>query len=210
MTTTHDPLKHLQANHDLAAFDHPVRSGSVVPVTQTVPPPPDAQPASPLAGRQKMGIGAHGAEFDPATGRWYLELDDYQRDNLLWLFNVMGFSDRASDTLVEPFQFANTGDWLGEIAAMLAKPGPDGRMSLTARRPGSRPNSDPDVLRANVALWLKHKLPSLLPHASFAARYQTALEEIAALHWAAGSWEEMRAKLLAIVNTALAGGTEGG
>lgn len=45
---------------------------------------------------------------------WTLHLNKYQRDNLLWLLQLV-----RSGAL----QFANTGDWTGEIPAMLVPPG---------------------------------------------------------------------------------------
>lgn len=49
---------------------------------------------------------------------WNLKLDQYQRDNLLWLLQLCGYYH--FDRKVEPFHLAHTGDWLGEIHNMLA------------------------------------------------------------------------------------------
>ena len=49
---------------------------------------------------------------------WNLELNEYQRNNLLWLLNLIGYPYPHADS-VQPFQFANTGDWVGEVANML-------------------------------------------------------------------------------------------
>ena len=50
---------------------------------------------------------------------YILSLNKYQRDNLLWLLNLCGYPAKVG--YVEPFQYANTGDWLGEVAIMLSK-----------------------------------------------------------------------------------------
>lgn len=51
---------------------------------------------------------------------WNLKLDKYQRDNLAWLIGLIGhFSFAPAEGGVEPFTFANTGDWVGEIGFML-------------------------------------------------------------------------------------------
>ncbi len=49
---------------------------------------------------------------------WNLELNEYQRNNLLWLLNLIGHPYPHADS-VQPFHFANTGDWVGEVANML-------------------------------------------------------------------------------------------
>jgi len=54
---------------------------------------------------------------------WVLRLNKYQRDNLLWLFNAIGYPCGVAGSEngpVEPFQFANTGDWVGEVSNMLS------------------------------------------------------------------------------------------
>jgi hypothetical protein len=51
--------------------------------------------------------------MDDPGEKWNLTLDKYQRDNLLWLITL------ARDGHISG---ANTGDWVGEIANMLAKP----------------------------------------------------------------------------------------
>ena len=61
---------------------------------------------------------------------WTLTLNRYQRDNLLWLLNRIGYpwdNPHRVDDLGElanaggPRSLQGDGDWLGEIAQMLAK-----------------------------------------------------------------------------------------
>lgn len=47
---------------------------------------------------------------------WTITLNEYQRANLLWLFELIGYTYGKG---VEPFTYANTGDWVGEIPLML-------------------------------------------------------------------------------------------
>jgi len=49
---------------------------------------------------------------------YVLHLNRYQRDNLVWLLTACGYPADMPG-LVVPFVFANTGDWLGEVANML-------------------------------------------------------------------------------------------
>ena len=56
---------------------------------------------------------------------YLLILNKYQRDNLIWLIQMCGMPGGRFQ--VEPFQMANTGDWIGEIYWML-EPG-DGEVS---------------------------------------------------------------------------------
>ncbi len=59
----------------------------------------------------RTSIGADGGR------RWHITLNEYQRVNLLWLLcDLVGYGQPG----VEPFTFANTGDWVGEIPSMLA------------------------------------------------------------------------------------------
>src|SRR5689334_5138792 len=62
---------------------------------------------------------------DPSgyEGRWKLRLNRYQRDNLVWLFGLIGYGAPG----VWPFTLANNGDWAGEFPQMLAKPLPNGK-----------------------------------------------------------------------------------
>jgi hypothetical protein len=51
-----------------------------------------------------------------AERQWHLTLNEYQRANLLWLLcDLVGYGRSG----VEPFTYANTGDWAGEIPNML-------------------------------------------------------------------------------------------
>jgi len=59
---------------------------------------------------------------------WVLVLDKYERDNLLWLFNVIGYpgiepgeegKPNPKKATVEPFHNLNNGDWVGQIASKL-------------------------------------------------------------------------------------------
>lgn len=49
---------------------------------------------------------------------WSLDLNEYQRNNLLWLLNLIGYPYPKAEA-VQPFDLANTGDWVGEVAMML-------------------------------------------------------------------------------------------
>lgn len=84
-------------------------------------------------------------------GRWLLLVNRYQRDNLLWLLNLAGYgfttAGHGEGGVVEharplggdagDFRYANTGDWNGEIALMLAH---DDGCCLISDRHGDRPN----------------------------------------------------------------------
>lgn len=59
------------------------------------------------------------SKYYPKTQTWVIELNKYHRDNLLWLFNAIGYPYGQK---VEPFNCANSGDWVGEIPQMLCKP----------------------------------------------------------------------------------------
>lgn len=83
---------------------------------------------------------------EPKT--WTLVLDEYQRNNLLWLLNVVGYP-YGNVCATEPFHLANTGDWVGEIVLKLA----DGSGSLLH----SNPNVSVENLRKNVDFWFTHK-----------------------------------------------------
>lgn len=75
---------------------------------------------------------------------WNLELDEYQRDNLLWLLNLVGYP-QPDASAVEPFTFANTGDWVGEIVIMLRDT--DGNMIAEGA------NEDPETIRKRIKQW---------------------------------------------------------
>lgn len=80
--------------------------------------------------------------------RWVIELNRYQRDNLLWLLlAVWGCG-------VPPFDRAATGDWVGEIPWMLRLPGQESPQ-LT---PDDHPLCSVDELRRRVQDWLDGKI----------------------------------------------------
>lgn len=79
---------------------------------------------------------------------WTIRLNKYQRDNLVWLFNAIGYPNSASEPGVEPFTLANTGDWVGEIPNMLAKPGQSCVLDEK-----DQPNKSIADLRSDVERW---------------------------------------------------------
>jgi hypothetical protein len=84
---------------------------------------------------------------------WNIRLNKYQRDNLLWLFSIIGYPYGEAGTLygqVEPFHLANTGDWVGEIPNMLARPG--GKILLDDNK--DHPNTSTQELRTNIERWV--------------------------------------------------------
>lgn len=73
--------------------------------------------------------------------RWHITLNGYQRSNLLWLMcDLVGYCKPG----VEPFTFANTGDWAGEIPNMLRD---DHRKVIES------PNTSVDQVRQRVEEW---------------------------------------------------------
>lgn len=76
---------------------------------------------------------------------WSLTLNEYQRNNLLWLLNACGYGHEG----VPPFTCAHTGDWVGEVALMLVHP-EDGVPSLG---PDERANESLEDLAWDVARW---------------------------------------------------------
>lgn len=89
------------------------------------------------------------ARYYPASESWVIELNKYQRDNLLWLFNAIGYPNAKT---VEPFHLANTGDWAGEIPNMLVKPGKDCVIDEN-----DHPNRTIADLKDAVTGWIKNK-----------------------------------------------------
>lgn len=77
-----------------------------------------------------------GPGYDETTGEWNIQLSRYQRDNLLHLINVAGYGACPECERLPP-GLAN-GDWIGEIAWMLAFPGEDCSIN---RDLGDRPNA---------------------------------------------------------------------
>jgi hypothetical protein len=71
--------------------------------------------------------------------KWVITLNSYQRNNLLWLFQVMGD--------IEPFTFANNGDWAGEIPGMLQRP--NGNLLEN----NDLSNSTVEQMRSSVESW---------------------------------------------------------
>ena len=84
------------------------------------------------------------SRYYPASQSWVIELNSYHRNNLVWLLNAIGYPYGKA---IEPFNFANTGDWVGEIHNMLAKP--DGE------DPQARGNTTPEQLKSSIDSWLK-------------------------------------------------------
>lgn len=88
---------------------------------------------------------------------WVLILNRYQRDNLLLLFNALGYGAKG----VEPFTLMNNGDWAGEILQMLAKViEVDGyfrpHMGTYTIDEDDSPNISLDELRNQVETWRKN------------------------------------------------------
>jgi hypothetical protein len=84
--------------------------------------------------------------YDENRNEWVLRLNKYQRDNLLWLLNACGYGNHS--LVVQPFTCANSGDWLGEIASMLAKPGKKCEIDAD-----DQPNMTIEQLRVAVESW---------------------------------------------------------
>ena len=76
---------------------------------------------------------------------WRITLNEYQRNNLMWLLNACGYGEEA----IEPFGSANTGDWLGEIAIMLEHP-EHGESKLLEEEP---PNLSREDLKKEIDRW---------------------------------------------------------
>ena len=104
--------------------------------------------------------------YDQANRVWVLVLNAYQRDNLLWLLNVIGYPVGESDEWVskhgihndkevKPFHLANTGDWVGEIAIALGafEPEPFEATDMSTRRT-RKPNMTAHSLEQDVKHWL--------------------------------------------------------
>jgi len=87
------------------------------------------------------------SKYYPGSQTWVIELNKYHRDNLLWLFNVCGYPWGHG---VDPFTFANTGDWAGEIPNMLSKPGQNCLLDQE-----DYPNKSIQELRNQINNWLK-------------------------------------------------------
>ena len=91
---------------------------------------------------------------------WRITLNRYQRDNLAWLFAAIGWQNYNEQ--VEPFHFANTGDWSGEIPQLLSIPG---RKWTEIYKPiadwndkeGDRANITLEQLRESIKNWRKNE-----------------------------------------------------
>lgn len=92
--------------------------------------------------------GLDTSKYDHATQSWKLTLSKYHRDNLLWLLNAIGYPYGHH---IEPFHCANTGDWVGEIALMLAKPN---QQPLLDKE--DQPNITAEQLQDNINFWKKN------------------------------------------------------
>jgi hypothetical protein len=80
----------------------------------------------------------------PENRLWNVQLNDYQRRNLLWLLNLVGYGAPG----LEPFTLVNNGDWVGEVALKLA----DERGSFVIDEDKEPPNGR----RATVAAAIEH------------------------------------------------------
>lgn len=89
------------------------------------------------------------SRYYPHQDTWVIELNRYHRDNLIWLFNAIGYPHGNG---VEPFTMANSGDWAGEIPNMLCKPGKDCVLDKD-----DRPNRSLEDLKTSVQFWAKYK-----------------------------------------------------
>lgn len=88
------------------------------------------------------------SRYYPTFNRWVIELNEYHRNNLLWLLNAIGYPNHLK---VEPFDCANTGDWVGEIACMLSKPNQEPVLDML-----DYPNISLEDLKRKIELWLKN------------------------------------------------------
>lgn len=95
-------------------------------------------------------IAYQAPNFPRPPETWVLALNRYQRDNLLWLLNAVGYP--VDGEAVEPFTLANTGDWVGEVALMLMKV-EDGERASMVIDENDQPNTSAAELRARVARW---------------------------------------------------------
>lgn len=81
---------------------------------------------------------------------WTVLLNEYQRNNLLFLLNCIGYP-RDESLIVEPLSFLNNGDWLGEIVQKLESPGSD--KDWRQRLVSDKANVTRDDLRTQIAMW---------------------------------------------------------
>lgn len=50
---------------------------------------------------------------------WSVRFNRYQRDNMVWLLDAIGYPHNEQRGVLEPINYLNTGDWVGEIATQL-------------------------------------------------------------------------------------------
>src|SRR5438552_3593266 len=114
--------------------------------------------------------------YDEQHQVWVLVLNTYQRDNLLWLLNMIGYG-KPENTLIAPndpnwtitpFHLLNTGDWVGEVAQKLGefdseRPGlyKEERDAL-GKRKARNPNKTAKELMHDFKAWLDHKLLDMM------------------------------------------------
>jgi hypothetical protein len=86
--------------------------------------------------------------------KWSLTLNRYQRDNLLQALNLIGYpcDGEGKSRSVEPFNILNSGDWVGEIAWMLAATGTPAQFQITAEYTGT-PNQSRKEAAKRVRQW---------------------------------------------------------
>lgn len=89
-------------------------------------------------------------ENTPSGPVWTLQLNEYQRNNLLFLLNCVGYPDDER-LIVEPMNLLNTGDWLGEVVQKLENPGSE--RDLHRGMVAHRANVTRDELKTRIAMW---------------------------------------------------------
>jgi len=114
--------------------------------------------------------------YDEQPQVWVLVLNTYQRDNLLWLLNMIGYGKPenllidpiAPDWTITPFHLLNTGDWVGEVAQKLGefdseRPAlyKEERDALGKRR-GRNPNKTAKELMHDFKAWIDRRLLSMM------------------------------------------------
>lgn len=78
-----------------------------------------------------------------------LTLDEYERANLLWLLHAVGYPwDQKNPTVVEPFNMANTGDWVGQVV---------GKLGFFEDPPTQHPNRKLQDLKRSCEAWRNDK-----------------------------------------------------
>jgi hypothetical protein len=90
-----------------------------------------------------------------------MTLNRYQRDNLLWYLNLIGYGDPA----VEPFNLANTGDWVGEVIRMLEKEAhtDEGVKKTISIDDGDHPNMSREQMIVAIERWIKRVIDGAQP-----------------------------------------------